>query len=365
MNIGAFYVHIPFCRSKCNYCDFVSADYGDKTADYADRYLEALVREFSHRLPSTADRHPTTVYIGGGTPSMLSEKQIKFLFETLLDPASVNLNPDLEITFEANPESITEEKLRTLKTSGVNRLSLGLQSFDDDFLRFLGRAHTKDDFLTAFGLARGAGFKNINVDLMFGIPGQTFRDWSESLESAIRLEPEHISVYCLTIEEGTNFKKYGVVTDDDLSAYMYRLAIEFLKKSGYVHYEISNFSRPGRECAHNINYWRNGQYLGLGLSAVSYIDGIRIKNTENLEDYLAGKLHIDFEKLDDERKLSENLILGLRLTEGIRLSDTILEKYSSQINNLKNNGLLEQQENILKLTDNGIMFANSVFREFL
>jgi len=368
--VPAFYIHIPFCKKKCNYCDFVSiaAYCTDKDTDYTDKYLSALAKEIDMSVPSTLNPQPATVYIGGGTPSVLSEKQLQFLFEKLFSRSfGYNCENSIisEITFEINPESITEQKLKILKDYGVNRLSIGLQSFNDKILNFLGRVHTVKDFLICYDTARKIGFENINIDLIFGIPGQTAENWSSALKSAVQLKPEHISIYSLTIEKGTNFFETGLQKDDDIDADMYKFAIDYLEKHGYHHYEISNFAKPGFECRHNINYWKNGGYLGFGLGAVSYINGIRIKNTENLADYLNGKFRSDFEELNCEQKMSEDLMLGLRLTDGLEISDTIKEKFSEKISNLKNDGLLKEQNNFLKLTDKGIMFANCVFREFL
>ncbi|HAX62201.1 MAG TPA: coproporphyrinogen III oxidase [Elusimicrobia bacterium] len=365
--VPAIYIHIPFCRKKCNYCDFVSTQIdADKTTDCADKYLKALTREFAYRLPSTVYRLPSTVYVGGGTPSLLSESQIKFLFEKLFNYFH-NYESSIipEITFELNPESITGQKLKTLKDYGVNRLSIGLQSFDDDILKFLGRVHNVKDFLRCYETARKIGFMNINIDLIFGIPGQTLENWHRTLNGAIKLNPEHISIYSLTIENGTKFFENGLQKDDDTDADMYEFAIRFLKENGYHQYEISNFAKPSFECKHNINYWKNGEYLGFGLGAVSYIKGRRIKNTENLTDYLNGKFRSEVEERNPEQKMSEDLMLGLRLTSGMEISDNIKEKFSARINNLKNDGLLKEQNNFLKLTDKGIMFANCVFREFL
>lgn len=366
--IPAVYIHIPFCRKKCNYCDFVSADYEDKTADYIDNYLKVLVKEISLSLPCTLYPVPCTIYIGGGTPSILSEKQLEFLLTNLFQRFRVCANTKSEITFEVNPESITKEKLKILKNFQVNRLSFGLQSFDDDLLKFLGRIHTEEDFLTALKSARETGFENINIDLIFGIPGQMLENWKTTLKRVLQLNPEHISVYNLTVEEGTNFYKNGVTVDDDLSADMYKFAIEYLKKKSYHHYEISNFSRaskPGFECQHNINYWHNGEYLGFGLGAVSHIGGKRIKNTENIRDYLNGKFRSDFEDLNCEQKMLENLMLGLRLLEGVNINAGIKQKFFYNIQNLKKNGLIKEENNNVKLTDKGVMYANQVFLEFL
>ncbi|MFA5780484.1 MAG: radical SAM family heme chaperone HemW [Elusimicrobiota bacterium] len=364
--VPAFYIHIPFCKKKCNYCDFVSMPIrADKGTNYADRYLKVLVKEFSLYSLLAIRHSPLTIYIGGGTPSVLSEKQIEFLFNRLFSYLPKLKNNELEFSFEVNPESITGQKLKTLKDYGVNRLSIGIQSFDDKILKFLGRVHTVKDFLRCYESARKIGFENINIDLIFGIPGQTTENWSSTLKSVVHLNPEHISIYSLTIEKGTRFFETGLQKDDDTDADMYEFAIEYLKKNGYHHYEISNFSKPGFECEHNINYWKNGEYIGFGLGAVSYIKGKRIKNTENLTDYLNGKFRSEFEELDCERKMSEDLMLGLRLTGGVEMSGSIKEKFSAKISNLKNGGLLKEQDNFLKLTDKGIMFANCVFREFL
>jgi oxygen-independent coproporphyrinogen-3 oxidase len=403
--IPAVYIHIPFCRKKCNYCDFVSADYAEKTADYTDRYLNVLVNEFTSHLPAKGlvEGFPLaspmfsgglpTVYIGGGTPSLLSEKQIIYLFEKIvyhlmyrdfnitdsrLSHSGMTISPDVsfprkresvlpkgEVTFEINPESINEGKLKLLKSYGVNRLSFGLQSLDDDILKYLGRVHTVDDFKKSYDLAKKTGFNNINIDLIFGVPGQTMKIWENTLIHAIQLDPQHISVYSLTVEEGTNFFRQNVVKDDDLDADMYKFAIGFLKENDYQQYEISNFSKPGFECKHNINYWQNGQYLGLGLGAVSYIDGKRIKNTEDIKEYFNEEFQYCVEELSDHKKVSESLMLGLRLIEGITVSDEVKKKYSYKINNLKSLGLLSEQDNLLKLSSKGVMFANHVFREFL
>ncbi|MDO8735392.1 MAG: radical SAM family heme chaperone HemW, partial [Elusimicrobiota bacterium] len=268
--VPAFYIHIPFCRKKCNYCDFVSMPIqtGDtqwhseakpkNLTDYTDRYLKTLVNEFSLRFPLPVSHFPLTIYIGGGTPSILSEKQIEFLFNGLFFYLPKLENNELEFSCEANPESITEQKLRILKNFGVNRLSIGLQSLDDKILNFLGRVHTLKDFSRCYESARKIGFENINIDLIFGIPGQTIENWSSTLKSVVRLNPEHISIYSLTIEKGTRFFENGLQKDDDIDADMYEFAIDYLEKNGYHHYEISNFSKPGFECKHNINYWKNG-----------------------------------------------------------------------------------------------------------
>src|SRR3989339_182107 len=356
------YIHIPFCKKRCNYCDFTSV--ADDNSNFIENYLQVLSKEISASLSAVNSYFPKTIYIGGGTPSVLSEKQIVFLFENLYKHFSKqNCGGNIEITFEMNPESITLSKLKILKIYGVNRLSFGLQSFDDSILRYLGRIHTVNDFSKSYDLARNLGFDNINIDLIFGIPEQTLDDWKETLTKTLNLNPEHISVYGLTIENGTKFHSDGISVNDDLSADMYKFAIDFLKENGYHHYEISNFSKNGFECLHNINYWENRQYFGFGLGATSYIKGKRIKNTENIKEYLGEKFHLEFEQLDEDKKISEDLMLGLRLTKGFEISEVVRKKYSQNISNLKKLDLLIEQDNILKLSNKGIMYANHVFRE--
>ncbi|HAM39402.1 MAG: hypothetical protein A2474_04140 [Elusimicrobia bacterium RIFOXYC2_FULL_34_12] len=363
------YIHIPFCKKKCNYCDFVSIANDNlmcEDSKFIDKYLQALSNEITSKIATLNNYLPKTIYIGGGTPSILSEKQIIFLFENLYKNLKKQFsNEEIETIFEVNPESITSHKLETLKIYGVNRLSFGLQSYNDRILKFLGRIHTVKDFCSAYDLAKRIGYKNINVDLMFGIPEQSLDDWKETLNKTIDLNPEHISIYGLTIEAGTKFFSSGITVNDDLSADMYKFAIEFLKEKGYHHYEISNFSKKGYECLHNINYWQNNQYYGFGLGATSYINKKRIKNTEDIKEYINGKYDLEFEELGEEKKMSESLMLGLRLIDGVIISDSIKIKYNKQINNLKNLDLLIEHNNLIRLSDKGIMYANCVFREFL
>ncbi|MFN3966205.1 MAG: radical SAM family heme chaperone HemW [Endomicrobiia bacterium] len=363
------YIHIPFCKKKCNYCDFCSYVRDENTISL---YLDALKREifyytsfFSFLIAHSSSFF--TIYIGGGTPSLLNCHQLKFLFDSIID--NFDISKVCEITFECNPESITKEKLKILKDFGVNRLSIGVQSLNDKILKFLGRVHTKNDFLKKYELARRLGFENINIDLIYGIPGQTLNNWEETLKNVVRLKPEHISAYCLTIEEGTKLKKDGIVLDDDKSADMYEFAVSYLVNYRYKHYEISNFAFPKYECKHNINYWQNGQYFGFGCSAVSYLNGIRRKNTTDLDLYIetAGE-KTAVEEIDiynPEKYLSEKIFLGLRMTEGIPLTQEIKNKYGQVIDRFINEGFLKLDSGNISLTKSGLFVSNRIFMEFV
>jgi len=360
------YIHIPFCRKKCNYCDFVSLPADSYTLKrQIVNYLLSLSDEMSVFLPGKSSGERLTLYIGGGTPSLLSEKQLEFLFGNILNREYIKNGTIDEFTVEVNPESLTDDKLKLFRQYGGNRLSIGCQSLDETILKFLGRVHTKTDFCRCYDLARKNGFENINIDLIFGVPGQTLNGWKNTLWEAAGLIPEHISVYSLTIEKGTKFYKENLKKDDDIDADMYRTAIRFLKKKGYHHYEISNFSKPGFESSHNINYWHNGEYYGFGLGAVSYLAGRRITNTGDMKKYLSGEYRESFEELSYEKKISENLMLGLRMLDGVKPGKDALKLHSETISYLEKNNLLKKSGAKLKLTGKGIMLANYVFRELL
>ncbi len=359
------YIHIPFCKKKCNYCDFCSFVRDEETIF---EYLKSLEKEIIfHSSLITHHLSLVTIYIGGGTPSLLNCQNLEYLFKSVLD--NLDISKVQEISFECNPESITEEKLKILKRFGVSRLSIGLQSMDDNILRFLGRVHTKDEFLKKYEIARKCGFENINVDLIYGIPGQTLKILEDTLKSLIKLNPEHISAYCLTVEEGTNFKKICISVNDDDSASMYEFTIDYLTGSGYNHYEISNFAKKDFECRHNINYWRNGEYLGLGCSAVSYLNGIRRKNTSDLELYIktAGNTTApeEIEINNDEKTLSEKIFLGLRMSEGILLTEEIKNKYGNVINKFIRDGFLKLDSGRISLTKKGLFVSNRILMEFV
>ncbi|OQA92489.1 MAG: Oxygen-independent coproporphyrinogen-III oxidase 1 [Elusimicrobia bacterium ADurb.Bin231] len=362
---AGIYVHIPFCRKKCGYCDFVSFPI-DKISSYSpERYVDSLIKEFSSRLPAAAPDMPVTIYVGGGTPSVISSRLLfKILFE-LKHSKFAGKSAVKEFTVELNPESVSKDKLGVLKECGVDRLSFGAQSLDDRILNILGRVHNVRDFLRAYRLARETGFQNINIDLIFGIPGQSLDDFKDTLNKAISLSPEHISAYSLSIETGTEFYLRGMEKDEETDAAMYEYVIKFLKDNGYSHYEISNFSKPGFECAHNVNYWLNGEYFGFGLSAASHLSGVRRENTGIFSDYIKGIYENSEENLSPEKKIAETIILGLRMTDGVRLSREVKKIYKHNIMSLVRQGLLKTSGDYVKLSDKGIIFADTVFREFL
>lgn len=356
------YIHIPFCKKKCNYCDFASFAGQEHTVD---AYLQALCREAD--LCEETTYH--TLYVGGGTPSLLTEKQIDQLAQIIRKNFGA-VCAYQESTFEANPESLTPSKINTLRAAGFNRLSIGLQSFNDNELKTIGRVHTAQQFLTAYQEARKGGFSNINVDLIAGLPGQTEKSFAGSLRAVAALEPEHLSVYGLQIEEGTPFFKQGIVCDQDLMRLMLEHAADFLTQAGYHHYEISNFAKPGKEAVHNLNYWQNGEYLGLGCAAASYLQGTRRQNTPQLTAYLscmqAGKTPVVFsEKLEGKAKAGETVLLGLRMLDGIVLTEEQQRLFGREIEKHIQNGLLTQADKKVKLTREGLFLANEVFRSFV
>ncbi|MFC1501755.1 radical SAM family heme chaperone HemW [Elusimicrobiota bacterium] len=336
------YVHIPFCRKKCNYCDFISQPEQEKIFS---KYIKALNKESK----KYADLKISTIYIGGGTPSILSEKHLDNLFVNIYK--NFNIENLSEITFETNPESITESKLKTLKHLGVNRLSIGVQSLIDDELKFLGRIHTANDVIAAFKKARKAGFDNINIDLIYGLPYQTERLWQNNLREALLLQSEHISLYPLTIEPSTVFHINSVEIKEDSQGNMYEWSMEHLEKRGYEHYEISNWALTKHYCKHNLIYWRNMEYIGLGVSAASYLNGLRYKNTNDLNHYLrSNKKIVEEENIDLNRKISDEIMLGLRCRSGVNIKPEIYDKYSKPIERFISELLLEKDGENIKLT---------------
>lgn len=359
---GGLYIHIPFCKQKCGYCDFASFA---GLENQMDAYLTALAREAQGYAGARFD----TLYIGGGTPSLLSVEQWKKLFEMISENFGAAENV-AESTLEANPESLTKEKAVFLKAAGLKRLSIGLQSFDDDTLKRIGRIHTTDMFLRAYEAARAAGFDNINVDLIAGLPGQSETQFLNGLKKLIALKPEHISVYALQVEEGTPFYRAGVVADEDLIRREWEQAHFLLAENGYIHYEISNFARAGFESKHNLNYWDNGQYLGLGSAAASYQHAVRRSNVPSVGEYIArlqnGKSPTDFEEhLTGKAAAGEQIMLGLRKLGGVRLSAQQQALFSSEIQDLQARGLVEQNGDLLKLTFEGMFLANQAFMAFV
>ena len=356
------YIHIPFCKQKCNYCDFASFAGQEKRID---SYLRALSQEAAACPISQFE----TLYVGGGTPSLLCAGQIRKLTETMEEFFGPIKNFE-ESTFEANPESLTEEKLSILRKAGFNRLSMGLQSFNDRELKTLGRVHTAAEFLAAYKAAQKAGFTNINVDLIAGLPGQTLASFLDSLKRLCALEPCHISVYGLQIEEATPFFKQGIVCDEGLMRQMLERSHDFLTTQGYHHYEISNYAKPGFEARHNTHYWQNGEYVGLGSAAASYVGGVRTQNTPDVQEYIARMKNnqspvVFREKLCGQEKEGENLLLGLRQLDGIIITPAQKNMFGKEIEKHLQSGLLEQAGKKVKLSKEGLYLANEVFRSFV
>ena len=372
------YLHIPFCVSKCDYCDFLSAP---ARTEIKEAYVRALIGEMEARSAAFRDYRVKTLFLGGGTPSILPEG----LTEEILSHAHryFYVEADAEITTEANPGTFSGDKLRAYRAMGINRLSIGLQSAHDRELRALGRIHTYAQFLEGYREARRAGFDNINIDLMSALPGQTATDWEDTLNTVIALEPEHISAYSLIIEEGTPFydrysgegEKYLPGEEEERKMY-YRTG-ELLAAAGYRRYEISNYAKPGRECRHNIGYWTGAEYLGLGLGASSLTGGFRFHNTEELEDYLENSREpekIERERHEQTRKdsMEEFMFLGLRLMEGVRRSEfkkrfgrSIDEVYGAVIDRWIQRGMITGRGDHIALTGPGIDVSNVVLADFL
>ena len=375
------YLHIPFCVKKCNYCDFLSAPAEEETrAAYVDALLEEI-RGFE----DPEDYEVVTVFFGGGTPSILPGQEIFRIMEALREKFSFRKRA--EITLEANPGTVDKEKLSCYKKAGINRLSFGLQSADAEELKKLGRIHTWEKFLESFQLAREAGFSNINVDLMSALPGQTKESWEKTLRQVLALQPEHISAYSLIIEEGTLFyqlyekdverrdagEEPELLPSEEEERAMYEATGRILKEQGYLHYEISNYAKPGRECRHNLGYWQRRDYLGFGLGAATLLNPVRYKNTEDLEAYLGG----DFSKkeffvLTKDNQIEETMFLGLRVLEGVskekfreQFSCELRVVYRKELEKLEQEGLLEEDGDFVRLTSRGIDLSNPVLAEFL
>ncbi len=369
----SLYIHIPFCLSKCPYCDFVSFSWKERKAS---SFLKFLKQEMALYSPSLKDYRVKTVYLGGGTPSLLREKEIDSLFSAL--NKYFNLDSKAEICIEANPESVERNKIRAWKRVGVNRVSLGIQSFNEKTLCLLGRKHDAANAKNAFYLLREEGFGNINFDLIFGfLPDE---NWVFTLEEAVRLEPEHISTYAFTLKEETSMyvkvKKGEIeIVNDEVQAKRYEFTSGFLKRSGYSHYEISNFSKKGFQCLHNLSYWRNEDYLGLGVSAHSYLEGRRFANHSSLgkyiEDLKEKKRPLAFEeKLTHEEELREKIIMSFRLSEGlekrsIRSYGEISLIFLQRIEKLKEKRLIEESEETYFIPEKYFFVSNFILRKIV
>jgi oxygen-independent coproporphyrinogen-3 oxidase len=368
----ALYIHIPFCKQKCLYCDFPSL--AGKEGCMLD-YASALAKE----IDSIRDKRIKTIFIGGGTPTYLSLDGWKVIKKSI---DKLDVCEDLEFTVEGNPGTFTKEILNLLKSLGVNRLSIGLQAWQDSLLIELGRIHTIYDFKQSFKLARDIGFDNINVDLMFGLPSQTLEQWMETLQEVTRLNPEHLSCYSLIVEEGTEFYKRFEkgsleLPDEELERTMYAKTIEYLGEKGFMQYEISNFAKDDKVCRHNLVYWEMDDYIGCGAAAHSYSDGFRYRNEENIEKYIE-KMNVDNSAIVENKKNSFNdemeefMFMGLRKNVGIsksefrqRFNKNIDDVYRDVIDKYVNTGFVKENKDNIFLTYEGIEVSNVIMAEFL
>lgn len=417
MNELELYVHIPFCIRKCAYCDFLSAP-----ADEVSRqkYVDAMVQEircYKNRFPG---HQVSTIFVGGGTPTILLPGQIQAVFKAIRE--NFRIDPEAEITIEANPGTVTEEKLLAWKAAGVNRISIGLQSVRDEELQMLGRIHDYQQFLDTWKLVRQAGMKNVNIDLISAVPGQTLQSWRETLRTTAELGPEHLSVYSLIVEEGTPFyERYGdapeeirsehmqgrtegrvsqkkfreeeaaaqeeaaglkpmvypPLPDEETERLMYEETEKILEEYGYARYEISNYAKPGAACRHNMGYWQRKEYLGIGLGSSSLIGKMRFCHTSDMEIYLAcagvpEKICEEKQLLPVKEEMEEFMFLGLRMMCGVRKSEffrlfgmTMEQVYTGVLEKLEKQGLLVTGDDIVRLTKKGIDISNYVFEQFL
>ena len=379
MSEFGIYVHIPFCKSKCYYCDFIS--YSSKECIW-DKYINSLVKEIEHNSSKLKEKNITTIYIGGGTPSIINSENIIKIVNTIKEKYKVISN--CEITIEVNPGTVTKEKLIDYKNAGINRLSIGLQSTKDNLLKEIGRIHDYKQFLETYNMAKECGFDNINVDLMLALPNQTLKDIEESVEEIIKLNPKHISVYSLILEEGTRLcdmveRKEVDIIDDELERNMYWIVKKKLEEEEYIHYEISNFSKKGYESKHNLNCWNQEEYIGFGVAAHSYMDKKRFYNIINVEEYIKNIEDGKFEKnsfveeiQNEEDIKKEYMMLGLRKIDGISIQEfknkfieNPLYVFNKELAKLVEEELIEVDLDRIKLTKKGLDFANIVWEEFV
>ena len=364
----ALYVHIPFCKQKCKYCDFISFCINDEPN--IERYVEAVCKQVKYFALKSKDFEVTSIYFGGGTPSFIDVKYINQILRVIKENYNVIGKP--EITLESNPGTVDFEKLRNYKDVGINRISFGIQTLNDELLKEIGRIHTSKESIESIKLARDVGFKNISLDIIFGLPNQTIKDIEGTLEEFIKISPEHISTYSLKIEENTVFGKLYKenklkLPSEEFEREMYYTIKEKLKKAGYVQYEISNFAKNGYQSKHNTAYWERQDYLGFGVSAASCFSGIRFTNTENFESYIANPIDNFSEKeiLSKDIIDSEKIILGLRMLKGINEDLFFKKEWKKSLENLINKGLLKRDGKNISLTDKGLDLANQVFVEFI
>lgn len=372
----SLYIHIPFCAQKCLYCDFPSFARKDHLRK---AYIEALNKEIINLREKHNNLEINTIFIGGGTPSVLESNELECLLKEI---AKLNMAKDIEYSMECNPGNLTEEKLEVMKKYGVNRISMGLQAKQDNLLKGLGRIHNYKTFKENFLLAKKVGFNNINVDLMFGLPNQRLNEWEETLREIISLEPAHISAYSLIIEEGTAF--YNLYENDKLKLpteeeerKIYHLAKEILEENGFNQYEISNYAKEGKECRHNLAYWNMDNWIGVGSAAASYINGKRIKNISSVEEYInsineKGEAVEEIINNSKNDNMEEFMFMGLRKINGIdenefkkRFSMNINDVYGEILNKYIDEGLLIRESGRIFLSEKGIEISNVIMADFL
>ena len=373
--MAGIYIHIPFCKRRCIYCDFFSTTQSEKKAEY----VHALVRELEMRKDYVGDEEIETIYLGGGTPSQLSQEELEEIFAYIYKVYKVA--PDAEITLEANPDDLTPEYVSMLRTLPVNRISMGIQTFQEETLKLLHRRHTARQAIEAFRRCREAGFQNISIDLMYGLPGETLETWEQDLQQAIDLHPEHISAYHLIYEEGTalwNLREQNKVeeAEEELSLTLFKTLIERLTKAGYQHYEISNFCLPGLHSRHNSSYWTGKKYLGCGPSAHSFNGTSRQWNVSSLDKYLEGictsQPDFEIEELDLYTRYNDFVITSIRTCWGMPLSQ-LRTNYGETLYNYClrmakphiQQGVLEIKEDTLKLTSEGIFISDGIMSDLL
>ncbi|WP_052036123.1 radical SAM family heme chaperone HemW [Tumebacillus flagellatus] len=375
--VSSLYVHIPFCASKCYYCDFNSYV---STSDVMDRYLDGLDRELELVAASYQHEPLQTVFFGGGTPTIFDARQSERMMQML--HRHFRMADGVEISVESNPGTVDLDKLHVLKDGGVNRLSFGVQSFDNDLLVKLGRLHDRDAVYRSWELARQAGFDSINLDLMFGLPGQTVETLQSTLKALIELGPEHVSAYSLKVEEGTPFYTWYergklILPPEEDEVQMYQLVMDTFRSNGYEMYEISNYAKPGHRSRHNQVYWRNEPYLAAGSGAHGYVGGVRYINQKDVPQYIettvGGKRPVvDTEEITEVMQREDTMILGLRLLEGVTFArfrekhgTEMLDVFAGPIAKYRERGLLTVDDVGVRLTPEGIFLANEVYAAFL
>lgn len=378
MELG-IYIHIPFCVKKCDYCDFIS--YNDKF-NRQEEYVKKLIEEIEDNRDLLENNNITTIYIGGGTPSSIKPKLIKNILDKIYKVSNIKNKENIEITIEVNPGIVIKDNLQMYRECGINRLSIGLQSTDDLILKTIGRIHNYKQFSNTYNWAIEAGFDNINIDLMLGLPNQKIEDLKQSLECVVNLKPEpnHISVYSLIVEEGTVIERKISdwelkLPDEDDERNQYKYTKNYLELKGYKHYEISNFAKESFESKHNMNCWKQKQYIGFGVAAHSYIKGCRYSNTCDIETYLKRKskeVKTIHEKQNIEEMKKEYMLLGLRKLEGVRIlefkekfGENPLYVFRNELQKLVEEELIVVDLDNIRLTNKGLDFANLVWEEFI